>query len=97
MNPVLSFHENGNVKYKEYYINGKFHRENGPAREKFYENGNIAHRAYYIHGNVHRTDGPAYEGFYENGSIKYIYFYINGKYLSEETFYALTNNLEIFE
>ena len=41
---------------KEYYIDGRLHREDGPAIE--YANGD---KAYYIDGKLHREDGPAIE------------------------------------
>jgi len=48
---------------------GKFHREDGPARE--YSNGR---KEWYKNGKLHRENGPAVE--YENGSKEW---YINGK------------------
>jgi len=40
----------------EYTLNGKFHREDGPAIEC--ANGN---KGWYLHGVLHREDGPAIE------------------------------------
>ena len=37
-----------------YYLNGKFHRENGPAVER--EDGTSM---WYLNGKLHREDGPA--------------------------------------
>jgi len=39
-----------------YYLNGKYHREDGPAVA--YANGT---KEWYLNGNFHREDGPAYE------------------------------------
>ena len=55
--------------FKEWYINGKLHREDGPAVE--YPDGS---KEWYINGKRHREDGPAVE--YGNGSK---YWYINGE------------------
>jgi hypothetical protein len=52
-----------------YYLNGKYHREDGPAIE--YVNGN---KFWYKNGKQHREDGPAVE--YTNGTK---YWYKNGK------------------
>jgi hypothetical protein len=44
---------NGN---KDWSLNGKFHREDGPAIE--YANGD---KVWFINGKWHREDGPAIE------------------------------------
>ena len=45
---------------KEWYINGKLHREDGPAIE--WANGD---RYWYLNGKLHREDGTAIE--YDDG------------------------------
>ena len=67
---------------KRWYLNGKLHREDGPAIE--YPNGS---KRWYLNGKVHREDGPAVENF--NGSK---YWYLNGKELTEEEFNARRNS-----
>ena len=52
-----------------WYLNGKYHRENGPAVE--YINGD---RVWYLNGKLHRENGPAIE--YANGDRVW---YLNGK------------------
>jgi antitoxin component YwqK of YwqJK toxin-antitoxin module len=42
---------------KEWYLNGKLHREDGPAIE--YVSGT---KMWYLNGKLHREDGPAAEG-----------------------------------
>jgi len=54
---------------KCWYLNGKYHREDGPAIE--YTNGS---KCWYLNGKRHREDGPAIE--YANGTKKW---YLNGK------------------
>jgi len=75
----LIIDENG-TKY--WYLNGKFHRTDGPAIE--YTND---HKEWYINGKCHRTDGPAIE--HSNGNK---YWYINGEYLSEDDYLQITRN-----
>ena len=58
---------------KEWYIDGKLHREDGPAVER--ANGS---KYWYIDGKKHREDGPAIE--YADGSKEW---YIDGKRLTE--------------
>ena len=41
---------------KHWYLNGEYHREDGPACE--YSNGD---KAWYLNGELHREDGPAIE------------------------------------
>jgi hypothetical protein len=55
-------------------INGKYHRENGPALE--YPGGD---KFWYLNGKLHREDGPAVE--YTNGDK---YWYLNGKLHRED-------------
>ena len=58
-----------NEEIKEWRMNGKLHREDGPAVE-------LADGAkyWYIDGNLHREDGPAIE--YANGTK---YWFLHGK------------------
>jgi hypothetical protein len=61
---------------KRWYLNGKRHREDGPAVT--YTNGD---KCWWLNGKLHREDGPAMED--SDGSKAY---YLNGKYLTEEEF-----------
>ena len=54
---------------KEWYLNGKLHREDGPAIE--WASGG---KSWYLNGKVHREDGPAVE--WASGSKSW---YLNGK------------------
>ena len=53
---------------KEWYVNGKLHREDGPAIE--WSDGK---KMWYLNGKLHREDGPAvkyidgYEEWWVNG------------------------------
>ena len=53
-----------------YYLNGKFHREDGPAIE--FASGR---KDWYLNGKRHRTDGPAVA--YANGDK---WWYLNGNF-----------------
>ena len=54
---------------KEWFLNGKFHKEDGPACE--YSSGI---KEWWLNGKRHRTDGPAVE--YPDGTK---HWYLNGK------------------
>jgi hypothetical protein len=61
---------------KYWHLNGKSHREDGPAVE--YSDGG---ESWYINNKLHREDGPAIE--WANGDT---YWYLNGQRLTEEEF-----------
>ena len=66
---------------KEWFLNGKLHREDGPAAE--YSWGT---KAWYLNGELHREDGPAIE--HGNGSKDW---YLNDKQVTEEEHKKLTS------
>ena len=69
--PKLIIKPNGT---KEWYLNGKIHREDGPAAE--YADGT---KKWWLNGKLHREDGPAAE--YPDGSKEW---WLNGKKYTEE-------------
>jgi hypothetical protein len=69
----------------EWFLNGKRHREDGPAVE--YANG---FKAWCINGKRHREDGPAVE--YADGSKSW---YLNDEYITEVEFNAKMNLVEL--
>jgi hypothetical protein len=69
----VKVYTNGN---KFWFLNGKRHREDGPAIE--YNNGS---KAWVLNNELHREDGPAVED--SNG---YKIWYLNDKRLTEEEF-----------
>ena len=64
--PKMKVDANGT---KEWFLNGEYHREGGPAIERF--NGT---KSWYLNGKLHREGGPAIE--YADGER---YWYLNGK------------------
>jgi hypothetical protein len=68
---TVTVYANGN---KRWYLNGKLHREDGPAIE--YANGE---KRWYINDKHHREDGPAIE--YVNGEK---HWYVNDKLHRED-------------
>ena len=61
---------------KQWWLNGKLHREDGPAIE--YSDGA---KSWYLNGNLHREDGPAIE--WNDGSKQW---YLNNKRFSEKEY-----------
>jgi hypothetical protein len=66
---------------KRWYLNGKLHREDGPAIE--YASGS---KYWYLNGKLHREDGPALE--WAEGSK---FWYLNGKEVTEEEHKRMTS------
>ena len=69
----IRFYSTGN---KYLFLNGKLHREDGPAIE--YIDGA---KSWYLNGNLHREDGPAIE--WNDGSKRW---YLNNKRFSEKEY-----------
>ena len=74
----VKVYDNGS---KEWYLNGKSHREDGPAVE--YANGS---KYWYLNDKLHREDGPACE--YASGDK---FWFLNGKELTEKEWKQQTN------
>jgi len=66
---------------KKWYLNGKRHREDGPAIE--YPDGI---KAWYLNGELNRKDGPAVE--YPDGTK---IWFLNGQKLSEKDWFKKVN------
>ena len=64
--PTLTKYSDGT---KEWYLNGKRHRKDGPAYE-----GADGTKEWWLNDRLHRKDGPAYEG--ADGSKEW---WLNGK------------------
>ena len=70
---------------KFWYLNGKLHREDGPAVE-FADGG----KQWYLHGKCHREDGPAIE--YYNGQKRW---FLNDEEVSWERVFRQAKTPEI--
>ena len=82
--PIMEIDEDGT---KCWYLNGKYHREDGPAVE--YADGN---KEWYLNGKYHREDGPAVE--YADGNKEwwlsgYKEWWLNGCPYSKEEYTLL--------
>ena len=86
-----SYFLNGNIWYKRYYLNGKLHRDDGPAVIRYYRNGNIRVKEYHLNGKLNREDGPDII-YYDEKSNKYRQaYYISGEYLAEQEWFKQLN------
>lgn len=73
---------------EKYYVNGKLHREDGPAIEDW----NDGEKYWYKQGELHKEDGPAYEDAWGNKK-----WYLHGVQYTENDFnkYLKKKRLEI--
>ena len=81
--PKCKTYSNGT---KEWWLNGKRHREGGPATE--WRNG---HKEWWLNGKRHREDGPAIE--WSNGAKEW---YLDGEEVDPETLVDLWLEREVF-
>lgn len=70
------------VSYKHWYVNGKRHRENGPAVE--YSDGS---EEWWVNDQLHREDGPAVT----TSMIDQEEYWLNNNQMSKEEWQAATN------
>ena len=71
--------EKRKIYFEEWKLDGKLHREDGPAYIKYYADENIWSKHYCINGKYHREDGAAFICYNEDGSIRYLEYDLNGK------------------
>ena len=81
---VKIYYDNGQKKYERWYLNGKRHREDGPALQYFHSNGQKRYEYWYLRGKFHREDGPALQTWLKNGEKIYGWFLNNKGYSREE-------------
>ena len=65
---------------KTWYVNGKPHRDDGPALEIDIKSKDIKSDYWFKDGELHRSDGPAWT--HSDGSSRY---YINGDEVTKES------------
>ncbi len=82
--PKITYWDNDQKSTEEYYLNGKLHREDGPAYQYWHKNGQKKFELYYLNGNYHREDGPAEQWWHNNGQKQSEIYYLNGKYHRED-------------
>jgi hypothetical protein len=46
----IEYWSNGNKRDEAYFLNGKYHREDGPARQTWYENRSKYYDSYWLDG-----------------------------------------------
>ena len=59
------FHSDGSIAWQTWWLNGKCHNVNGPARIGYYPDGSIKWQQWWLNGKHHRNDGPARIGYHQ--------------------------------
>ena len=76
-NPKITYYSDGKIRSEQYFLNNKFHREDGPALIFYDKDGSICSEYYYLNGKCHRENGPAFISYYKNGKIQYENYFLN--------------------
>jgi len=90
-NPKIIYYDDGSVKEKKWYKDGKIHKDDGPAvieydpegnilLEYWYKNGNKLSEYWYKDGKMHKDDGPAKKMYNAAGALTGEQWYKNGKH-----------------
>lgn len=72
---------NGNVKFEEWWLHGKYKRidQDKPTFTSYHVNGKNFIKVWTKNGFLHRTDGPARIQYREDGSFASLEYWIDGK------------------
>ena len=68
----------GAIIHQWWRLNGKWHREDGPAHIDYYESGAVRYQEWSLNGKRHREDGPAVIRYHKSGAIKSQQYWWNG-------------------
>ncbi len=75
-------HPNGRVKSIKYTVNGRWHRDKGPARQQWNDVGVLIWESWYQNDRWHRDNGPAYQKWNDAGELIWEIWYQNGRKLT---------------
>ncbi len=59
----------GTMSMEMHYVDGKPHREDGPAEIGYHKDGSVSVESYYRNGILHREDGPAIIEYDRDGGV----------------------------
>lgn len=82
--PKIEYYKDGKIYSEFYYINGKYHRADGPAKIQYYKNGKTLSEHYYLNGKRHRVGNTATTFYEKDGTICSESYYLSGKLYREK-------------
>jgi len=78
------FYDSGELWQEGWYLNGKLHNEEGPARIYYRRDGSVRWKEWFLDGKRHNEEGPAFIGYREDGSVIGEGWYLDGVNYTEE-------------
>ena len=78
------YYESGQVESEYWWVDGKWHRTDGPARIYYYESGQVGSEYWLVDGKRHRTDGPAVIYYHKSGQVRSKHWWVDGKEYSKK-------------
>lgn len=75
---VVNYNNEGHIKEKLWYFDGKIHRVDGPAKITYDNRGHVTKQTWYQHDEISRADGPAVIIYYNNGRVFHETWYCRG-------------------
>ena len=78
------YRKDGSVIEECWYLNGDFHRTDGPAFIYYRNDGSVERKIWFLNRKYHRIDGPAYVCYNKDGSVSSEYWYLNDECIIPE-------------
>ena len=75
----------GSVEWEGWYLDGKRHREDGPARIHYRQDGSVHSESWLLDDNLHREDGPAHIQYRPEGSVEAEDWWLDDRLLKDVT------------
>ena len=83
-NPKREYYSSGKIESEQWYLNGKLHREDGPAYIKYLYSGELWIKEWYLNDQLHRINGPAIIEYLYSGEVGYEEWHLNGEEIYPE-------------
>ena len=90
---IQTKHYKDGSSVKQWFLNGKMHKEDGPAEIGYYPDGTVSYTSWFIDDEAHREDGPAWIEYNKDGSVRYEMWSLDGNSITKETWVEKTLGL----
>ena len=74
----LDYDDDGHLEAKNWHLDGRLHREDGPASIQYYPDGTPDLKSWLRNGLLHREDGQAMLAYYPDGKVALTSWWLNG-------------------
>jgi len=82
----------GQLIREEFWLNGGFHNEHGPAVRVWNDAGQLIYEAFWLNDRLHNEHGPAIREWNDAGQLTYEEFWLNYERLSKDKWIAKTQS-----